>query len=96
MRLKIPFTKYELNLTKRGITYLNPTGCPVAYTEWFGDAVFTPTTPIMEEVYSTIANEFAKIDLLHIIDKDGNYKRLNDDLNYILSERPNKYQSNDD
>lgn len=96
MKLKIPFTKYEINISRRGITYLDQSGCPVAFTEWMGDAVFTPTTPIMEEVYSTIANEFAKIDLLHIIDKDGNYKRLSDDLAYLLSERPNKYQSSFD
>lgn len=93
MKLKIPFTKYELNISKRGITYLNPSGTPVAFTKWLGDAVFTPTTPIMEEVYSTIANEFAKIDLLHVIEKKDDYKRVNDDLNYILSERPNRYQS---
>lgn len=93
MRLKIPFTKYELSVSKRGITYLDPAGQPVGFTQWVGDALFTPTTPIMEEVYSTIANEFAKIDLIHIIEKDGNYKRLDDNLAYLLSERPNKYQS---
>lgn len=93
MKIKIPFTKYELNISKRGITYLNPSGMPVGFTQWLGDAVFTPTTPIMEEVYSTIANEFAKIDLLHTIDKDGNYKRVDDNLNYIVSERPNRYQT---
>lgn len=75
------------------MTFLNPSGTPVAFTEWLGNAVMTPTTPIMEEVYSTIANEFAKIDLIHIIDKDGNYKRVDDNLNYILSERPNRYQT---
>lgn len=96
MKLKIPFTKYELNISKRGITYLNQMGTPVGFTEWLGEAVFTPTTPIMEEVYSTIANEFAKIDLLHVIDKDNEYKRVNDNLNYLLSERPNRYQSSFD
>lgn len=93
MKLKIPFTNYELNISKRGITYLNPSGTPVAFTEWLGNAVFTPTTPIMEEVYSTIANEFAKIDLIHVIDKPNDYKRVNDNLNYILSERPNSFQT---
>ena len=93
MKIKIPFTKYELSISKRGMTFLNPSGTPVAFTEWLGNAVMTPTTPIMEEVYSTIANEFAKIDLIHIIDKDGNYKRVDDNLNYILSERPNRYQT---
>lgn len=93
MRVKIPFTKYELSISKRGITYLNNQSQVVGFTEWVGDAIFTPTTPILEEVYSTISNEFAKIDLLHSIDKNGEYKRVYDDLNYILSERPNYYQS---
>lgn len=96
MRLKIPFTKYEINVSKRGITYLNEHRQPVAFTEWLGDAIYTPTTPIMEEVYSTIANEFAKIDLIHIIDKEGNYKRVDDNLNYILGERPNRFQTSFD
>ena len=64
MKFKIPFVNYELSVTKRGMTYLNPQGQVVGFTEWLGDAVFTPTTPILEEVYSTIANEFAKIDLI--------------------------------
>lgn len=93
MRFKLPFTKYEVSLSKRGITYLNPECNPVGFTEWVGDAVFTPTTPIMEEVYSTIANEFAKIDLLHTIDKNDEYKRVDDNLSYLLAERPNRYQS---
>lgn len=93
MRIKVPFTKYELSISKRGITYLNNQSQVVGFTEWVGDAIFTPTTPILEEVYSTISNEFAKIDLLHTIDKNGEYKRVYDDLNYILSERPNYYQS---
>ena len=96
MKIKIPFTKYELNVSKRGITYLNSVGTPVGFTEWLGNAVFTPTTPIIEEVYSTIANEFAKVDLLHVIDKDNDYKRVDDNLNYVLSERPNSYQTSFD
>lgn len=99
MKLKIPFTKYEVNISKRGMTYLNPSGQIVGFTDWLGDAIFTPTTPIMEEIYSTIANEFAKIDLIHVIDKPDaplEYKRVNDNLNYILSERPNAYQSSFD
>ena len=96
MKLKIPFTKYELSVTKRGISYTNPKGQVVGFTEWLGNALFTPTTPIMEEVYSTISNEFAKIDLLHVIDKEDDYKRVKDNLNYILSERPNMYQTSFD
>lgn len=93
MKFKIPFTKYEVSVSKRGFTFLNQNGTPVSFTEWVGDSVFTPTTPIMEEVYSTIANEFAKIDLIHVIDKANNYQRVDDNLNYLLSERPNRYQT---
>lgn len=93
MRIKIPFTKYEMSISKRGISYMNPSGQIVGFTEWMGNAVFTPTTPIMEEVYSTIANEFAKIDLIHVIDRDGDYRRVNDNLNYLLSQRPNAFQT---
>lgn len=96
MKLKIPFLNYELSITKRGISYLNPSGQVVGFTQWLGDAVFTPTTPILEEVYSTIANEFAKIDLIHVIDKEDNYKRVKDNLNYILEERPNAFQTSFD
>ena len=96
MRLKIPFTNYEVSVSKRGMSYLNPSGQIVGFTEWLGDAIFTPTTPILEEVYSTIANEFAKIDLIHVIDKEQEYKRVNDNLNYILKERPNAFQTSFD
>lgn len=96
MKIKIPFSKRSLNISRRGITWLDEKGTPVSYRNWVGKALFTPTTPIIEEVYSTIANEFAKIDLLHIIEKDNDYRRLNDDLNYIVSERPNYFQSSFD
>lgn len=96
MKIKIPFTKYELSVSKRGITYLDSVGTPVGFTRWMGDAIFTPTTPICEEIYTTIANEFAKIDLIHTIDKNGDYKRVDDNLNYIVQERPNRYQTSFD
>ena len=93
MKLKIPFTKYEVSITKRGFSFINPHGQLVGFTEWVGDALYTPTTPIIEEVYTTIANEFAKIDLIHTIDKPNNYQRVDDNLNYLLAERPNRFQS---
>lgn len=96
MKIKIPFTNYEMNITKRGFNFVNPQGQLVGFTQWMGDALWTPTTPIIEEVYSTIANEFAKVDLLHCIDKEGDYKRVYDNLNYILSERPNRFQTSFD
>lgn len=93
MRIKIPFTRYEMSISKRGFSFLNQQGVPVSWTEWAGDSTFVPTTPIMEEVYSTIANEFAKVDLIHTIDKPGQYQRVDDNLNYILGERPNRFQT---
>lgn len=96
MKFKIPFLKYDVNITKRGMSFVNPQGQLVGFTEWVGDSVFTPTTPIIEEVYSTIANEFAKIDLIHCIDKPNDYQRVYDPLNYLLSERPNRYQTSFD
>lgn len=95
MKLKIPFTNYEMSITKRGINYMK-NGQVVGFTQWLGDAIFTPTTPIMEEVYSTIANEFAKIDLIHVIDKPNEYRRVSDNLNYLLQERPNSFQTSFD
>lgn len=96
MKLKIPFTNYEMNITKRGFNFVNPQGQLVGFTQWLGDALWTPTTPIIEEVYSTIANEFAKVDLFHCIDKENDYKRVYDNLNYLLSERPNRFQTSFD
>lgn len=91
--MRIPFTNYQINISKRGIAFQDENNCPVSFSDWYGKNWFTQTTPIMEEVYSTIANEFAKIDLLHTISKDGEYRRVEDNLNYLLSERPNYYQS---
>lgn len=96
MKFKIPFLKYDVNITKRGMSFVNPQGQLVGFTQWVGDSVFTPTTPIIEEVYSTIANEFAKIDLIHCIDKPNDYQRVYDNLNYLLGERPNRYQTSFD
>jgi len=93
MKIKIPFIKYDVNITKRGLSYVDSGGQMVGFTRWMGDGIFTPTTPIMEEIYSTIANEFAKIDLLHTISKDNKFKIVDDNLGYLLKERPNKYQS---
>lgn len=89
--MKIPFTNYDIKIFKRGITVIDK-GKPISVVEWFNGNVST-NTPIMEEVYSTIANEFAKIDLKHVIAKDNEYRLLNDDLNYVLNERPNELQT---
>lgn len=92
MKLHIPFTKYDIHVSKRGLNFVKD-GQLVGFTDWLAGGTFTPTTPIMEAIYRTIASEFAKIDLKHVIEKDGIYKDVDSSLNYILSERPNPYQT---
>lgn len=89
MKFKIPFTKYDVNISKRGLQFVKE-GNLVSFVDWVSGVSFDRSTPILENVYSTIANEFAKIDYRHIIDKNGKYKACEDDLNYLVSERPNK------
>lgn len=92
MRFNIPLTNYTVNITKRGFNFVK-NGQLVSFTDWLGNAKFVTSTPIMEEIYSTIANEFAKLDLGHVIFKDGKYRKLDDDLDYIVSERPNQFMT---
>lgn len=92
MKFHIPFTKYDVHVSKRGFNYLK-NGQLVGFTDWTSGAIFTPTTPIMEEIYGTIASEFAKLDLKHVISKGGMYTDRDDKLNYLVSERPNPLQS---
>lgn len=92
MKFRIPFTKYDVHVSKRGFNFVKD-GQLVGFADWANGAIFTPTTPIMEEIYSTIASEFAKLDLKHVISKDGMYKDRDDKLNYLVSERPNPLQS---
>lgn len=92
MRIKLPF-KYEANISKRGIDFLK-NGNLVSFANWLGDGVlYNRSTPIMEAIYRTIASEFAKVDLKHVIYKNGMFKNTDSALNYILSERPNPYQT---
>lgn len=90
--MKLPFG-YDLRITKRGVSVLQ-NGQLRTFTDWKSGGFISQNTPIVEEIYTTIANEFAKIDLRHIIDntKEG-YIQLNDNLNFILSERPNPLQT---
>lgn len=92
MRFNVPLTNYTVNITKRGFNFVK-NGQLVSFTDWLGNAKFVTSTPIMEEIYSTIANEFAKLDLGHVIFKDGKYKKLDDDLDYIVRERPNQFMT---
>lgn len=93
MRIHVPFTDFDIHVSRRGINYVK-NGQLVGYSEWLGGAVYTKTSPIMESVYRTIAMEFAKIDLRHVTIKDGAYTlNRNSRLNYLVSERPNPLQS---
>lgn len=92
MKFHIPFTKYDVHVSKRGLSYVRD-GQLVGFTDWVNGGIFTPTTPIMEEIYNTVASEFAKLDLRHIIEKGDQYEVRDDALNYIISERPNPLQS---
>lgn len=92
MRIHIPFTKYDVHISKRGFSFVND-GQLMGFIDWVADGVFTPTTPIMEEIYNTVASEFAKIDLKHVISKGKEYKEQDSQLNYLVSERPNPLQS---
>lgn len=90
--MRIPFTNYDIRISKRGLKFIK-NGELVGFTDWLGGASYISSTPILEEVYTTIANEFAKIDLKHVITKENEYRNLNDDLNYVVSERPNDLQT---
>lgn len=92
MKIHIPLTKYDINITKRGLNFVRD-GELMSFADWTSGVSFSTSTPIMEEVYSTIANEFAKIDLKHVVVKDNNIKQTNSSLNYLVSERPNDYQT---
>ena len=90
--MRIPFTNYDIRISKRGLKFIKD-GELVGFTDWLSGANYITSTPILEEVYTTIANEFAKIDLKHVIAKENEYRNLNDDLNYVVSERPNDLQT---
>lgn len=91
-KIHIPFTKYDIHISKRGINWLK-NGELVGFTDWLAGGEYFQTTPIMEAIYKTVASEFAKVDLKHIIEKNGDYKEVDSSLNYIISERPNQYQT---
>ena len=92
MKFHIPFTKYDVHVSKRGFSYVKD-GQLVGFTDWVNGGIFTPTTPIMEEIYNTVASEFAKIDLKHVISKPDRYEDRDDKLSYLVGQRPNPLQS---
>ena len=93
MKIHIPFTQYDVHVSKRGLNFVR-NGQLVGFTDWLNGAVYTETSPIMEMVYSTIASEAAKVDYKHVTMKEGSYTiNYNSNLNYLISERPNKLQT---
>ena len=92
MKFHIPFTDLDVHVSKRGMSYVKG-GQLVGFTDWVNGGIFVPTTPIMEEIYSAFASEFAKIDLKHVVSKGENYEIREDNLTRLVGERPNPLQS---
>lgn len=92
MKFHIPLTKYDVHISKRGLSYVRD-GELVGFTDWVNGGIFTPTTPIMEEIYNTVASEFAKVDLKHVISKGKIFEDRDDKLSYLVGSRPNPLQS---
>ena len=92
--MKIPFTNYDLRISKRGIKVLK-NGQLLNFVDWYkGEGFMYATTPVLENIYTSIATEFAKIDLKYVkIDHNGNIQLQRGQLSYVVSERPNPYQS---
>lgn len=92
MKIKIPLTNYELSLSRRGAVWIKG-GQIVSFSGFSEGITFNTSTPILEQIYNTIASEFAKLDYKHIIEKDGVYRNIKSNLNYLVSERPNPIQT---
>lgn len=90
--MKIPFTKYDLKISKRGAKFIKE-GQLVSFADWTKGISFSTSTPILEEVYTTIASEFGKIDLRHVLKRNGQFEYRDSELNYVVSERPNELQT---
>lgn len=89
--MRLPFG-YDLRISKRGIKFLEK-GQLLNFVDWKNGITFSTSTPIMEEVYSTIASEFAKIDLRHIVKNKSGFEFRTDELDFVLSDRPNPLQT---
>lgn len=92
MRFKLPLIPYDLHISKRGLVWVK-NGEVVSFVDWKQGITFSQSTPILEQIYSTIANEYAKLDYRHVIDRNGDYRTVKDDLDYLISERPNELQT---
>lgn len=94
--MKFPNIFKPKDKEKRSILLTDNDGNPLTYAEWasmYDSTNADQKSPTMESVYDTIAREFAKIDLKHVVIKNGEYENKNSNLNYLVSERPNKLQS---
>lgn len=91
MKINLPFNRV-MTISKRGISYVKD-GQLVGFNDWRNRVSFDTSTPILEQVYFTIASEFAKLDLRHVIATHSSFTHIHDNLDYLLSERPNKWQS---
>ena len=93
MKFHIPFTQYDVHVSKRGLSFVRD-GQLMGFTDWLNGAVYTTTSPVIEQVFSTIASEAAKVDYQHVTINEGRYKlNYTSSLNYLISERPNPLQT---
>ena len=92
--MKFSIFNYDIHINKRGIKFLKD-GQLLDFADWKAgyDFVAPSQTPILEQIYMTIANEFAKIDFRHVIDKEGDYRLITDSTDYTISKRPNQLQT---
>lgn len=91
MRIKLPFDR-ELHITKRGLS-MTRGGQLISFNDWKMGVSFSTSTPILEQVFFTVATEFAKLDLRHVISRHSDYNHVHDALDYIVAERPNRFQT---
>ena len=92
--MKFRLFNYDIHINKRGIKFLKD-GQLLDWVDWKQGFNFVPPsqTPILEQIYMTIANEFAKIDFRHIIDREGDYRLITDKTDFTISKRPNQLQT---
>lgn len=91
VKINLPFNR-ELHITKRGLSVIRD-GHLARFSDWRMGVGFNTSTPILEQVYFTLASEFAKLDLRHVIENHSDFNHVHDDLDYLISERPNRFQS---
>lgn len=102
--MKIPFTNFNVSITRRGISLSDmATGRIINVRDWMNKFSLGSKTPILENIYDTIATEFSKIDLLLTRDKyteseDGIMEHkyeilINDPMYELISLRPNIFQT---